>query len=77
MWIPVNSAKFLKAPFFKNTSGRLLLNVVVCYCAGNYIDNFLPSANFVLKECVWPFYGVGTQRVKGWSVGNYVFLTLW
>ena len=77
MWIPLNFVKFLKAPFFKNTSGRLFLNVVVCYCAGNCIDNFLASANFVRKDSVWPFCGVGTQRVKGWSIGNYVFLPLW
>ena len=67
----VNSCEFceiFKSTFFKNTSGRLVLNVVVCYCAGNCIDNFLPSANFVLKDCVWPFCGVGTQKVKGWSV---------
>ena len=52
---PVNFAKFLKAPFLQNTSGRLLLNQlqnIIFLTASKLLLNLLPVAEkIVLFTC--------------------------
>ena len=51
---PVNFAKFLRTPFLRNTSGRLLLirllSALHCYCGGNVKYGLLSKHLFQRKR---------------------------